>query len=216
VTVQITTKLIRQLVPKIGLAAAEAWATGLNAAMPHAGIGTRREVNHWLAQLAHESAGFSDFEEDLSYSAQRLTAVWPKRFPTIEAAQPFARNGKALANRVYNDRMGNRLGSDDGWYFRGRGPKQLTGRNNYTAFQKWLDSKRLPYDVMRNPDLLTTPTVGALSAAWFWSANHLSAVVRAWTNDKQACTVLTQKINGGTIGLDGRLAWLDRVDGLEA
>lgn len=212
----ITTKLIRQLVPKIGPANAEAWATALNAALSAAEITTRREVNHWLAQLAHESAGFSDFEEDLSYSAERLVAVWPKRFPNVEAARPFARNPKALANRVYNDRMGNRLGSDDGWYFRGRGPKQLTGRDNYTAFQKWLDSKRLKFDVIRNPDLLTTPTVGALSAAWFWEANNLSAILRGQPNDKLACRAVTQKINGGTIGLDGRLAWLDRVDGLEA
>lgn len=212
----ITERLMRGLVPKIGTVNAAAWAKGLNDSLPYAGIKTRREVNHWLAQLAHESAGFSDFEEDLSYSAERLVKVWPKRFPNIEAARPFARNPKALANHVYNDRMGNRLGSDDGWYFRGRGPKQLTGRNNYTAFQKWLDENKLKYDVMRNPDLLTSPIVGALSAAWFWKTNGLSAVVASRATEKAACEAVTQKINGGQIGIEGRLSWLDRVRKLDA
>lgn len=212
----ITERLMRQFVPKIGTANAAAWASALNAALSYAGIKTRREVNHWLAQLAHESAGFSDFEEDLSYSAQRLTAVWPNRFPSLDAAAPFARNPKALANRVYNDRMGNRLGSDDGWYFRGRGPKQLTGRANYTAFQKWLDVHQLKHDVMRNPDLLTTPVVGALSAAWFWKTNGLSDILARNPVEKVACEALTRKINGGLIGIEGRLAWLDKIRKIDA
>lgn len=212
----ITDRLFRQFVPKIGNANAAAWASALNMALPFAGIKTRREVNHWLAQLAHESAGFFDFEEDLSYSAQRLMAVWPRRFPSPDAAAPFARNPKALANRVYNDRMGNRLGSDDGWYFRGRGPKQLTGRDNYTAFQKWLDKNGLKHDVMRNPDLLTTPVVGALSAAWFWSANGLSAILARHPVERDACEAVTKKINGGVIGLEGRLDWLDKIRRIDA
>ena len=34
-------------------------------------------------------------------------AVWPSRFKSVEAAQPYTKNPEALANNVYSDRMGN-------------------------------------------------------------------------------------------------------------
>lgn len=215
-TTLITTRLMRQIAPGIGADAAANWAAALEAARLNAGITTRREVNHWLAQLAHESSAFSAFEENLNYSAARLRAVWPRRFPSAAAAAPFARNPRALANKVYNGRMGNRDDSNDGWYFRGRGPKQLTGRSNYTAFQAWLRSQNLQIDVIMNPDLLTTPRVGALSAAWFWAANDLSSLLRGIADEKAAGTALTKRINGGTIGLNERLNWLTRISGMVA
>ena len=207
----ITERLMRQLVPAIGPDNAANWARALSDACVPAGITTRRQVNHWLAQLAHESAGFTRFEENLSYSAARMVAVWPSRFPNAAAAKPFARNPQALANRVYNGRMGNRAGSDDGWYFRGRGPKQLTGRDNYTAFQRWLTANGLQHDVIRNPALVTTPTVGALSAAWFWNANGLNRVLGEHASETAAVEAVTRRINGGTVGLADRKRWFNLV-----
>ena len=52
--------------------------------------------------------------------------------------------------------MGN-VNANDGWYFRGRGAIQLTGRNNYKAFEKWLGLNN--NEIMLNPDLVATKGV---------------------------------------------------------
>jgi putative chitinase len=199
------TNAVRAAFKRLFPSADPAWADALIAAAPYADIDTPREWAHWLGQLGHESMGFTRFEESLSYSAARLTAVWPRRFPSLAAAQPFARNGQALANKVYNGRMGNRVGSDDGWHFRGRGPKQLTGRENYTAFQSWLaDNNLTDTDVRTAPDLLLKPTHGALSAAWFWHSAGLGDLLAQNRADRAAIPALTRRINGGQIGLADR------------
>jgi len=84
-----------------------------------------------LSTAHHETGGrMVPIEENLSYSARRMTQVWPSRFPDLEAARPYARNPEALANRVYGGRLGNDQ-PGDGWRYRGRGLVQITGRANY-------------------------------------------------------------------------------------
>ena len=87
-----------------------------------------------LAESYHETGGqMQPVSENLNYSAQRLTQVWPKRFPTLSAAKPYANNPQRLANKVYGGRLGN-VDPNDGWLFRGRGLAQITGRENYAKF----------------------------------------------------------------------------------
>lgn len=87
-----------------------------------------------LAEAYHETGGaMQPVSENLNYSAKRLTEVWPSRFPTLAAAQPYANNPRKLANRVYGGRLGN-AGPDDGWLYRGRGLAQITGKANYVKF----------------------------------------------------------------------------------
>ncbi|MDE3796998.1 hypothetical protein I7G59_06570 [Sinorhizobium meliloti] len=87
-----------------------------------------------LAETHHETGGrFQPVTENLNYSAQRLTEVWPSRFPTIASAKPYANNPRKLANKVYGGRMGN-AAPDDGWLYRGRGLPQITGKENYAKF----------------------------------------------------------------------------------
>lgn len=192
--------------PRLGADDLAAWADALSRAANVARIDTAEEWAHWLGQLGHESAGFTVLKENLNYSARRLTQVWPRRFPSLAAAQPFAMDPQALANKVYNGRMGNRPDSNDGWHFRGRGPKQLTGRDNYTAFNAWCREHKLlaeGQDIRLEPDLLLRPQWGALSAAWFWSTNNLGAILDQ-LDGEAACRAVTKRINGGTIGLADR------------
>jgi putative chitinase len=191
------TKITPQLLVQSHLAdsdTANKIAESLSAACERFGIDTPEAIAMFLAQAAHESGHFKSTVENLNYSADRLRAVWPARFPSNEAAAPYHRNPEMIANKVYSSRMGNGDEySGEGFKFRGRGYFQLTGKSNYSALAIALN---MP-EIMDNPDLVAEPEVAALSAAWFWRKNNLDACA----SDVTTCT---KKINGGAIGLDDR------------
>lgn len=130
----------------------------------------------WLGQLLHESAELRHWVESFAYSAERLQAVFPRYFPTRALAQWYVQAGQEhIASRVYADRMGNgNEHSQDGWEFRGRGPIQLTGRNNYRLAGEALS---LPLEV--EPEMASAPEHGFRIAAWFWSAPDAPRAGRA-------------------------------------
>jgi len=100
---------------------------------------------------------------------------------------------------VYSGRMGNgNEASGDGYKFRGRGYIQLTGRDNYTAF-----GKSIGVAIEENPDLVSTQ-YALSSAAWFWSKNNLNKIADTGATDA-AVTMITKRVNGGTIGLADRI-----------
>lgn len=111
-----------------------------------------------LATAYHETGlNMSPNVENLNYtSADRIRAVWPSRFSSVSAAAPYVRNPKALANKVYGGRMGNRPGTDDGWNYCGRGQVHLTGRDNYIKA-----GKALGLDLVGSPDLALRRDVSA-------------------------------------------------------
>jgi putative chitinase len=154
---------------------------------------------HFFGQTAHETGGFKLFSENLNYSSQGLQRTFSKYFPgTLE--QLYARNPEKIANRVYANRMGNGdEKSGDGWKYRGRGALQLTGKNNYEAFSKYLDKP----EIMENPDLVVTHYAFE-SAMFFFDKNKLWSICDQGITDK-AITSLTRRINGGTHGLQDRL-----------
>ena len=158
---------------------------------------------HFLAQCNHESNNFNNTVESFNYTPAGLTATWNKRF-TPELANKLGRtsehlaNQQAIANHVYNGRMGNVLNLNDGYTYRGRGYLQCTGRNNYTKLNDWLKNKYQNYDVVNNPDIVAT-TLCSLSAVWFWITNKIDDF--ALNDDVES---VTRKINGGLIGLDDR------------
>ena len=117
-------------------------------------------VANCLGTAHHETGGvMAPNVEDLVYStAERIKAVWPNRFPTIASAEPFVRNAKGLANHVYNGRMGNRPGTNDGWDHRGRGQAHITGREMYAKLDAELG---LNGALIRNPDLALRPDIAA-------------------------------------------------------
>ena len=176
------------------------WEIPLNQVFVKYDLDTSKRQAAVIGQCAVESANFTRLQENLNYSAQRLTQVWPSRFPNISMAEPYANNPEKLADFVYAGRMGN-LQDGDGWKFHGRGLIQLTGRENYANC-----GSGVGVDLIDNPDLLLTPKYAALSAGWFWNKKSLNALA-----DTQEYGVMTRRINGGLTGLDERIAKITKA-----
>ena len=179
---------------------ADNWYDALCDLLPKYGITTERRVAHFLSQCAHESGGFKRLEENLNYSAKALRAVFGRYFgePPKADADEYARNPEMIANRVYNDeyrkyKMGN-TEEGDGWRFRGRGLKQLTGRYNYTKF-----GESVGKTAEEAAEYVATPAGAIESACWFWDTNNLNDIA-----DTDNVVKMTKKINGGNIGLEDR------------
>jgi putative chitinase len=198
----------------------EKWLDAVVATCQEFEINTPQRVAGFLSQTSHESGGYTMLTENLNYKAATLAACWPNRFAVLGAdKKPIKENGKnvptavansiagkpeLIANLVYSSRMGNGPAeSGEGWLYRGRGLKQLTGKDNYTRC-----GAALGLDLVGNPDLLLEPMAAARSAGWFWKANNLSAFADA--NDIKG---MTKKINGGLIGYEQRQALYDACYG---
>lgn len=162
-------------------------------------INTPLRLAHFLSQCGHESGGFKAIQENLNYSSERLKQIFPKYFPG-NMSDLYARQPEKIASRVYANRMGNGdEKSRDGWTYRGRGYIQLTGKNNYAAFDSFVDD-----DIINNPDLVATK-YPLLSAGWFFHRNNLNNISDKGSDDK-VITELTKRINGGTHGLKDRIS----------
>jgi len=159
-------------------------------------IDTPVKLSHFLAQCGHESAGFKAVNENLNYGAKGLLGIFKKYFPTEEKAKLYERKPEKIANLVYGGRMGNGPEtSGEGFKFRGRGYIQLTGKDNYKAFDTVVAES-----IIDNPDLVATK-YPLLSAAWFFHKNCLGKCTDA---SDAAVTAVTKCVNGGTIGLEDR------------
>ena len=161
-------------------------------------LNTPLRLAHFLAQCGHESGGFTLMQENLNYSAKGLVGTFKKYFPTEAHAKPYERKPEMIANRVYANRMGNGdEASGEGWYFRGRGIIQITGKNNYTKCSQSLFESNV---LVENPDLLLEAEYAIHSACWFWSAARLNEL-----SDSGDIKTMTKRINGGFIGLEDRI-----------
>ncbi len=176
------------------------------AAMRSAGITTPRRFRHFLAQIAHESAGFSTLQENLNFTTPAaMRRAWPSRFKTDASTKPYLRNPQALANKVYGDRMGNRGSTtDDGWLYRGSGFMQTTGREGFLK-----RGKELGIDLAGNPDLLRNPDTAFKVACQEWKARNCNEPA-----DRNDIEGVTRKINGGINGLADRRKWLAKAEKL--
>ena len=184
-------------------------------------INTPQRIASFIAQTAHESGGYTMLSENLNYRAATLAACWPNRFAELgpnkkpkrtekgaliptKLAESIAGKPELIANLVYSGRMGNGPAeSGEGWKYRGRGLKQLTGKYNYEKC-----GKDLGVDFVGNPDLLLEAIYAVRSAGWFWKSNGLAAFADA--GDLKG---MTKKINGGLIGYEQRQALYDACYG---
>lgn len=171
----------------------------LESVMREFNISNPFRLAHFLAQTAHESGNFKHVRENLNYSAEGLVKVFPKYF-SKETALSYARRPQAIANMVYNGRMGNALRSNDGFAFRGRGYLMLTGRVNYKAFSDHIGDA----NIMIEPDLVATK-YPLTSAAWFFDKRGLWKICDEGLSTDTIVKV-SKIVNGGTIGLADRIS----------
>ena len=188
------------------------WLEAVQQTCEEFGINTPQRIASFIAQCAHESGGFTMLEENLNYRAATLAACWPTRFAELgpdkkpkkdaqgkniptKVALAIEKKPETIANLVYSARMGNGPAeSGEGWKFRGRGLKQLTGKYNYDKCGSYLG-----LDLVADPDLLLQPLSACRSAGWFWKTNNLESFA-----DAEDIKGMTKKINGGFIGLEDR------------
>lgn len=200
-TALITPAQLHAIVPTLDINRASELCVPLIGTFNEFGLSTIARRAAFIAQAAHESAGFSTFIENLNYSAGALNRVWPSIFPAAIAAQ-YAQQPERIANRAYANRIGNGPEtSGDGWRYRGRGVFQLTGRANYLAC-----ANALGLDLINHPELLEQPVNAFRSAGWFWSSKALNPLA-----DMGSFTEITRRINGGYNGLPDRQAYWARA-----
>ncbi|MBB6016820.1 glycoside hydrolase family 19 protein [Deinococcus radiopugnans] len=171
----ITPELVRALGPRLSPERAEELAAPLAAAAKTAEIDTRLRVAAFMAQAAHETAGF-----------RYLTEVWG---PTAQQLRYDPASGSSLSRTLGNLQRG------DGFTFRGRGIFMLTGRHNYRLYGELL---RLPLEAQ--PDLAARPDVAATTATTYWTQRALTAFA-----DVGNFREITRRINGGYTGWPDRL-----------
>jgi putative chitinase len=171
------------------------WLQPLNDTFAKFDINTPARMASFIGQCQHESGNFKFLEENLNYSAARITQVWP-RIPLAKAQEAVAKGKIGIAELIYGHRadLGNTQDGDGGKFF-GRGIIQLTGRANYTAFANAVGKP----EIMENPSLVATPEYACLSAGWFWSTKKLNTYA-----DSGDYETMTKRINGGVLGLAER------------
>jgi putative chitinase len=196
-----TQKKLEQLIP--GNTKAEQWYKALVDILPKYGITTKKRVAHFISQCAHESNNFRSLEENLNYSEDALNRVFPRYFGEGKRnAKEYARQPEKIANYIYMDEFRSKTGAlgntqpGDGWRFRGRGLKQLTGRNNYAAF-----GKSIGLTAEQAAEYVATEKGAIESACWFWNSRKLNDIA-----DSDDVARMTKIINGGDIGLADRQA----------
>lgn len=195
----LTPDLLMRAVPLLSAERAAIWCPAIVSIVTDAQLGPRRRMAMFLAHTGHETGSFVRLRESLDYSPGRLVALWPRRFSQADAdrmgrtaSRPADQRG--IAERAYGGRMGN-IHAGDGWTFRGGGPAQLTGRENYTRC-----ATALGMDLDALVRRIEEPEIGMRSAAWFWRT-RAGLIEAADAGDVERATKLW---NGGDNGLEDR------------
>ncbi|EJE8558506.1 glycoside hydrolase family 19 protein [Vibrio vulnificus] len=191
----------------------------LNAHVEFYKLDTPLRRAHFFAQIMQETGANLSTEELFRYSFRGLVLTFRNFASDKVSAKELSydesvpgkntkRDGSTLTKadfiRVANIAYGGRMGNDkvnDGWKFRGRGLKQLTGKNNYATFDKWHSknkrewSEDINVSFVDNPDLLFEVKYAVRSAAFFWVTNNLYKLADNGVeySDSQAITAIVNK-----------------------
>ncbi len=143
------------------------------------------KIKHFLAQIAHESGGLITLKkaENMNYRAEVMVNKFPRIFSTdasmwaigLKNPNDYVGKPEKFANLVYSQSNGNAGIPGAGWLYRGRGPIQLTGYNNYKGFQDFyhqiFPNKSL--DLINHPDLVNSSDEIAMLASMWWCKENL-------------------------------------------
>jgi len=235
----LTAKQLKDIMPGARQRDIATYTPILNQYMRQFGINTPARQAAFLAQIAVESGQLRKTEEDLMYRSGNVPRIlaglfkstfgWKNNNPKVQAraienAQSFLQGignkneridsfseEQALANKVYANKNGNgNEQSGDGWKFRGRGLKQITGRKNYEDIQAILNQKGIISDLVQqidrsNPDNLSPSLNVAVSTA-FWQLKRLNVLA-----DQEKFEELTGRVNAGKVDLPKRLEFYEKA-----
>jgi len=151
----------------------DTWLAPINSAMARCKITKQSDVAAFMANIRVESIGLTHLQERPYFiHIDKLLKYYGHHIGEDEATA-FLRNPEKVCNRAYANRMGNGdEASGDGWRYRGHGPGQITGTDNFRLY-----SEIMGVDLMSNPDLLLQPYYGAWSFAAFWHHNLCSEFI---------------------------------------
>lgn len=183
-----------------GMEVAQRRAADLSVTMIKAEIITPLRRAAFLAQVAHESGGFTCGTENTNYSAAQMVEFFPHEFNAAIAAL-YVGHPELIANRAYanKDGNGNEL-SGDGFKYRGRYDLQITGLDDYRAAGIYMG-----IDLVTNPDILQGTPNASLTAGWEWTRSGLNLLA-----DHMAFSQMTRIINGAEIGEPDRVEMYKR------
>lgn len=182
----ITLDHLRAIMPFAGRRAATFLAP-LNAAMDEFGIDTPARQAAFLAQVAHESGS-------LRYVCEIASGAAYDGREDLGNTRP-----EAIAIAASHD-------STPGRWWRGHGLIQVTGYDNHRACSLALYGDDEPDYLLHHPEALELPGPAARSAGWFWLSRHLNDHA-----DRGDFLRVTRIINGGTNGLQDRVAFYERA-----
>lgn len=215
---KITKEQLKKIFPEAKYDYLQKIADELNIDLAKFKLDTAMRRAHFFGQIRQESGSGADkTHESFNYNPAGLNTTFGyyKRYPDearVDGRQEESISGKkkkiiraaqqeVIANKVYGKKgkaadLGNEL-ADDGWKFRGRGLKQLTGRRNYKTLGDnhktiWGES----IDFTTNPNLVGQLPYSVRSAVIFWLNNKCWEAADKGLSDAQIDGV-TRIVNSG-------------------
>jgi putative chitinase len=200
--------VMRQIAPNTNIHRLNEIKATINKYGSQFGLNNPNALNHFLAQASHESANFTRMEENLNYSAAGLEKTFPKYFGIFEEdADDYAHNRQKIANYVYGNGKNGNTTYGDGYKFRGAGLIQLTGKENYQRFNRYLSRQMPTLQVTGASDIVNSVEMSTISAMWYFQTRVLIKV------DINTATVteVSKLVNGGRIGLTDRIKRYQKI-----
>lgn len=171
-------------------------------------INTPERLAAFIAQLSYESSGLTDLEENSNYRPERALQVFGKRISGLEHAKLLCAEPRLLFNQVYNGRMGNRKGTDDGWNYRGMGLIMTTGSNNYKALQEYTG-----VNFHEKPERLLKFENAFYAAIYYFKTRRGEGKNLFQLADNNRFRLISRLVNGGRHGISKRLKLTQKVLG---
>lgn len=179
-------------------------ADELNANLDLCHLNTEERLYHFMAQVYQETGPAFSITESLDYPPSRLSSLFLYYRNHVEEqlldgrTETHKANQVNIANKAYGGRNGN-INPGDGWRYRGRGMKQITGRYNYIAFTKYSEAtwgETINFE--DEPEIVSSSIKQAVrSALYFWDAHALYKKADEGIT-RNVCDAITNVVNAGT------------------